>query len=206
MSLQREENHVLLVHGIHDTRAVFQKMAAHLGREGWLVSSLDLEPNDGRTGLDRLAEQLRDFADRNLPRDRRFCLVGFSMGGIVSRYYVQKLGGGDRVKHFITISSPHHGTQWAYFSPNVGVRQMRPNSDFLNELNQDISTLQKIHFTSIWTPRDLTIVPASSSRMKIGRSIEIPVFLHPWMLTDRRSIEAVARELAATRNEIVEST
>jgi len=34
-----------------------------------------------------------------------FDLVGFSMGGIVSRYYVQRLGGIDRVQRFITLAS-----------------------------------------------------------------------------------------------------
>jgi len=63
------------------------------------------------------------------------------MGGIVSRYYVQRLWGIDRVQRF-TLASPHHGHPWlTYVSP--GCVQMRPDSPFLQQ--QDAIMLEQLN-------------------------------------------------------------
>ena len=122
------------------------------------------------------------------------------MGGIISRYYVQRLGGINRVQRFITISSPHNGTVVAYASLRPGCVQMRPYSSFLKDLNRDVGMLKQLNFTSMWTPYDLMIVPANSSQMPIGTEVIVPSRLHPWMLTDARCLAAVASALAAPIN------
>ncbi|MEH2320092.1 esterase/lipase family protein [Nostoc sp.] len=187
----QQRNPVLLVHGLDDTEAVFHKMRAYLIQRGWSVYSLDLVPNNGDVGLDELAKQLADYVTATFASEQRLDLVGFSMGGIVSRYYVQRLGGINRVQRFITISSPHHGTVVAYGSWRPGCIQMRPDSIFLKDLNSDAVVLGQLDFTSIWTPYDLMIVPANSSQMSVGREVIVPVPLHPWMLTDSRSLAVV---------------
>ncbi|MEH2227493.1 esterase/lipase family protein [Nostoc sp.] len=192
----QQRNPVLLIHGIDDTRAVFQKMAVHLVLQGWSVHSLNLVPNNGDVGLDELAKQVADYVTATFAPEQRLDLVGFSMGGIVSRYYVQRLGGINRVQRFITISSPHYGTVVAYGSRRPGCLQMRPDSIFLKDLNSDAVMLGQIDFTSIWTPYDLMIVPANSSQMPVGSQVIVPVTLHPWMLTDPRSLAVVTAALA----------
>ncbi|MDZ8257841.1 triacylglycerol lipase [Nostoc sp. ChiQUE01b] len=192
----QQRNPVLLIHGIDDTRAVFQKMAVQLRLQGWSVYSLDLVPNNGDVGLDELAKQIADYVTATFAPEQRLDLVGFSMGGIVSRYYVQRLGGINRVQRFITISSPHYGTVVAYGSRRPGCLQMRPDSIFLKDLNSDAVMLGQLDFTSIWTPYDLMIVPANSSQMPVGSQVIVPVSLHPWMLTDSRSLAVVTAALA----------
>ncbi|MGF2037958.1 MAG: triacylglycerol lipase [Nostoc sp. CmiVER01] len=192
----QQRNPVLLIHGIDDTRAVFQKMAVHLVLQGWSVHSLDLVPNNGDVGLDELAKQVADYVTATFAPEQSLDLVGFSMGGIVSRYYVQRLGGINRVQRFITISSPHNGTVVAYGSRRPGCVQMRPDSIFLKDLNSDAVMLGQLDFTSIWTPYDLMIVPANSSQMSVGSEVIVPVPLHPWMLTDPRSLAVVKAALA----------
>ncbi|MEH1834050.1 MAG: triacylglycerol lipase [Nostoc sp.] len=192
----QQRNPVLLVHGIDDTEAVFHKMRAYLIQRGWSVYSLDLVPNNGDVGLDQLAKQVADYITVTFASEQRLDLVGFSMGGIVSRYYVQRLGGINRVQRFITISSPHHGTVVAYGSWRPGCVQMRPNSIFLKDLNSDALILGQLDLTSIWTPYDLMIVPANSSQMSVGSEVIVPVALHPWMLTDPRSLGVVKAALA----------
>lgn len=191
----QQRNPVLLIHGIDDTEAVFHKMASQLRLQGWSVYSLDLVPNNGNVGLDELAKQVADYVTVTFAPEQRLDLVGFSMGGIVSRYYVQRLGGINRVQRFITISSPHHGTVVAYGSWRPGCVQMRPDSIFLKDLNSDAEMLKQLNFTSIWTPYDLMIVPANSSQMSVGSEVIVPVALHPWMLTDPRSLAVVKAAL-----------
>lgn len=187
---------VLLVHGINDTRAIFQRMAPYLTNLGWSVYDLDLIPSNGEIGLDQLGKQVADCVAQTFAPEQPFDLIGFSMGGIVSRYYVQRLGGLNRVGRFITIASPHHGTWTAYALDQLGCIQMRPNSAFLQDLNWDATVFEQLNFTSIWTPFDLMIVPANSSQMPIGQNVQVPVLTHAAMITDPRSLSVVATALA----------
>jgi triacylglycerol lipase len=104
-------NPVILVHGLHDTSAKMRSIANHLVQRGRQVHSIDLQPNDGTAPLQILASQLQEFIDRQLPIDSKFDLIGFSMGGLVSRYYMQRLGGIKRVEHYVTIAAPHQPSQ-----------------------------------------------------------------------------------------------
>lgn len=196
MKSTNNRNPVLLVHGINDTGAVFYKMAPYLSQMGWSVYDISLVPNNCDKPLDHLAEQVGDFIAKTFPPEQPIDIVGFSMGGIVSRYYVQRLGGIERVQRFITISSPHRGTFTAYAFDRPGCIQMRPDSEFLFDLNRDVSMLERLNFTSIWTPFDLMIVPAYSSQLPVGREVLLPVALHSWMLIDSSCIQVVAEALS----------
>ncbi|HLP87213.1 MAG TPA: triacylglycerol lipase [Nostocaceae cyanobacterium] len=191
----KQRHPVVLVHGINDTGAVFNKMAFNLQEQGWSVYALDMVPKNGSAPLEKLAQQVADYINMNFAPEQPLDLIGFSMGGLVSRYYVQRLGGIARVKRFITISSPHQGTVVAYGSQLDGCMQMRPNSPFLQDLKADVEMLKQINFTSIWTPYDLMIVPANSSSLGVGKEIIIPVVLHPWMLTHSSVFDVVVLAL-----------
>ena len=188
-------NPVLLIHGIFDTKAIFKTMTAHLTQRGWNVHSLNLIPNDGRLGLEVLAKQVADYVAQTFPAQQAINLIGFSMGGIVTRYYIQRLGGIERVQRLITISSPHHGTVTGYFYPTLAASQMRSNSPFLQNLNQDIEILDRINFTSIWTPYDGMIVPAQSSHLSIGQEFIVNVLVHAWMVNDPKCLVRVEEAL-----------
>ncbi|GAA6618920.1 esterase/lipase family protein [Scytonema sp. NUACC26] len=196
INVKEQKNPVVLVHGIFDTGRVFDRMIPYLKQRDFTLYDLDLVPNTGRIGLDDLAKQVAQYIEATFDPEQPIDLVGFSMGGIVSRYYIQKLGGINRVQRFITISSPHHGTWIAFCSPGAGCLQMRPDSPFLQDLNQNVAMLKQLDFTSIWTPYDLMIVPANSSQMPVGRNVIVPVLTHAWMLTDIRSLASVAEALA----------
>jgi triacylglycerol lipase len=127
-------NPVILVHGIADRNFVFREMASYLSARGWLVHSLNLCPNNGQEKLENLAYQVGNYIKHVFPPSQPIDLLGFSMGGLVTRYYLQKLGGCDRVQRYISISAPHHGTLMAYFLPYLGVKQMRPGSAFLRAI------------------------------------------------------------------------
>ena len=192
-----ERNPVLLVHGIYDTVAKFKALSAYLHQLGWSVLRLNLKPNDGSALLNELAKQVTDYVDRTFEPGQIIDLLGFSMGGLVTRYYLQRLGGVERVKRYITISAPNNGTLTAYSLPFPGIIQMRINSPFLQDLNQDQDHyLSQLKVTNLWTPYDLMILPAHSSKMGIGREISVPVAVHAWMVSNRRVMEIIASALS----------
>ena len=189
-------NPVVLVHGFLDRQYIFKSMVRYLEAKGWTVFALDLIPNDGRKSLPDLAEQLQAFIGENLSQTPTFDLLGFSMGGLVTRYYLQRLGGNERVERYVTISAPNNGTLTAFSLPFPGIKQMRPQSEFLEDLNYDVeSCLEKIQVTWMWTPFDLMILPADSSRLPIGREVKLPVAFHPWMLSDPKALAEVEKAL-----------
>lgn len=195
MTQKNNRNPVLLVHGLNDTGAVFCKMAPYLTNLGFCVYDLDLIPCNGDAKLDHLARQVAYYINNTFDAEQPIDIVGFSMGGIVSRYYIQRLGGINRVQRFITIASPHRGTFAAYSSTRPGCLQMRPESEFLQDLNRDVTMLENLNFTSIWTPLDLMIVPANSSQLPVGKDVQVWAATHPLMLTDNRSLQAVVMAL-----------
>jgi triacylglycerol lipase len=186
-------NPVILVHGIGDTGALFRTMSAALERDNRAVHAIDLTPNQGDAGIDRLAAQLAEYIGARVAPAQAIDLVGFSMGGIVCRYYLQRLDGLRRVERFVSLASPHRGTWSAFLRNNTGARQMRRGSRFLEDLNRDAAVLDRIRATSVWTPWDLMILPASSSAL--GRAIRVPVAAHALMPRDRRVLELVRRLL-----------
>lgn len=190
-------NPVLLIHGIDDTDRLFRHMIPWLQSKGLQVHSMNLVPNSGDAGIDELANQLALYIGTRISAGQPIDLVGFSMGGLVARYYLQRLGGLERVRRFITISSPHNGTWTAFLRGNPGARQMRPRSDFLKHLNRDAAVLDRIQSTTIRTPFDLMIIPSISSELAAARSLRVNVAAHPLMVRDRRVLEWVHKLLVA---------
>jgi triacylglycerol lipase len=192
-------NPVILLHGIDDTSFLLRQLRQFLEERTWEVHALDFSPNDGSAGLDELAAQVHAYLQSTFPRARKIDLIGFSMGGLVARFYVQRLAEPGRVQRLITISSPHNGTWTAYLrrnpptaaDNNAGARQMRPGSAFLRGLEGHREALSLVQFTSIWTPLDLMIVPASSSVMQGARIVQVRSLAHPLMVRDSRTMKAV---------------
>jgi triacylglycerol lipase len=191
--IMRQPNPIVLAHGMWDTQAVFEKLKPFLESRGFQVYSLDMVPSNGEAPLDVLAGQLANFIDRTFDPGQRLDLLGFSMGGIVSRYYLQRLGGLDRTDRLVTVSSPHNGTTVAELGFLPGAKQMRVGSPFLQDLNRDVDRLSAIQFTSIWTPFDAIIVPAASSRVTVAANQTVLVPWHKLMVYDRRSLSAIAQ-------------
>jgi len=189
-------NRILLVHGIADSAASMRILQRRLARDGRRSLAINLQGGDGSVSLERMSAQLRDHVQDHFPLSERFDLVGFSMGGLVCRHYVQMLGGSRRVDRLVTISTPHHGTLLAFLTGRIACKEMRPGSRFLQKLNRDCSALRDINVISFWTPWDLIILPAKSSRMPVGMNMEIPALAHPLMILQRKPLDEIAKALS----------
>jgi len=188
---------VLCVHGIWDTGSVFSSIQGALEQRGWgSVRAVDLVPNDGSADVPEMAKQV-DAAAHALAPGTALDVIGFSMCALVSRYWLQRLGGRERVRRFISISGPHRGTLTAWLSGKPGAVQMRPNSELLEGLFTDPDPWGRTEVHAFWTPFDLMIVPAGSSALPGARERRFNVPLHPMMLHSREVIAAVAEVLGS---------
>lgn len=104
-------------------------------------------PYDWRRDNRASARKLRDFVEQQLPRwrswsgadDAQVILIAHSMGGLVSRYYLEVLGGWRDCRALITVGTPHRGSLGALDTLSNGVKKL-----FL-----DLSTVVR-SFTSVY--------------------------------------------------------
>lgn len=190
---------ILIAHGIWDSEARISPLCDGLRARGFAhVRAFTFEPRDGRGALASLAQQIQREADQlRAQHDAdRVDLVGFSMGALTSRYYIQRLDGKRAIRRFISISGPHRGTLTAYGLPFDGVRDMRPGSALIRDLESDADPWGEVEAHCIYTPLDLTIIPATSSELRGARTTHrIAVGVHRWMIRDPRVLDLTAKLL-----------
>ncbi|MEU8519670.1 alpha/beta fold hydrolase [Streptomyces sp. NBC_01216] len=157
---------VVLLHGFVDNRSVFVLLRRHLARHGrHTLGSLNYSPLmcDLRTAADLLGRHVEEVCDRT--GHREVDVVGHSLGGLIARYYVQRLGGDTRVRTLVTLGTPHAGTGVAPLaSAHPLVRQMRPGSEVLRELASPAPGC-RTRFVSFWSDLDQVMVPVETARL-----------------------------------------
>jgi triacylglycerol lipase len=189
----------LVVHGLLDDARRIEPLCKGLRAHGIRqVHSFDMRPSDGRAPIARLSEQVRQEAARLRARHgcERIDIVGFSMGALVSRYFLQRQGGKSFVRRFVSIAGPHAGTLTAHLLPLPGGRDMRPGSRLLRDLAQDEYPFGDVEVHSIYSRYDLMVFPARTALLAGGRtSHEIPVLVHRLLVHDVRVHACVAKVL-----------
>jgi triacylglycerol lipase len=92
-------------------------------------------------------------------------VVGHSLGGLIARYYVQRLGGHERVHTCVTLGTPHQGTVAARLLPWPLVKQVRPDSELMTELAEPAPDC-RTRFVAFYSDVDQLIVPQRRARIR----------------------------------------
>lgn len=157
---------VLLLHGFIDNRSVFVLLRRSLHRHGWRhVEALNYSPLtcDLRKAAELLGRHVAEVCART--GHRRVDIVGHSLGGLIARYYVQRLGGDAHVRTLVTLGTPHSGTRIApLMSAHPIVRQMRPDSEVIRELSLPAPNC-RTQFVAFWSEEDQVMIPATTARI-----------------------------------------
>ncbi|MEV8307009.1 alpha/beta fold hydrolase [Streptomyces flavidovirens] len=160
----RDRPPVVLLHGFVDNRSVFVVLRRSLARHGrHRLESLNYSPLtcDIRTAAELLGRHVEEICDRR--GHPRVDIVGHSLGGLIARYYVQRLGGDVRVRTLVTLGTPHAGTSVAPpMSAHPIVRQMRPGSDVIEELRRPAPSC-RTRFVSFWSDLDQLMLPVETA-------------------------------------------
>lgn len=185
----------ILVPGFSDDEGILRGLERYLQEAGLAAYAISPQPSDGTVEIEMLAQRLAATIEQRFTADTMLNLVGFSMGGLICRSYLQQYGGAARAERLITVATPHQGTWTSYIYNRPACIQMRPGSQFLADLNQDLSALQQLNVTSIWTPFDLTILPATSSYLPLGEMIQVWSPFHYTLLLDPRILQMITSRL-----------
>lgn len=94
---------------------------------------------------------------------KELVLVGHSMGGLVSAWYATHLAPPESVTDVITLASPFEGTPMAYMALGPNAREMRRNSEFLQQLKAAMANHPQIRFHHIATKSDHLVIPGHTA-------------------------------------------
>ncbi|MEO5608028.1 MAG: alpha/beta fold hydrolase [Ornithinibacter sp.] len=157
---------ILLVHGIVSNRSIFTLLRRGLTRRGFsnvFAMNYATVLTDVRSAAAGLAEEVETIVEET--GFERIHIIGHSLGGLIARYYVTRLGGDARVHTLVTLGSPHTGTFTAYAVPTRLMQQMRPGSPLMRELARPVRGC-RTRFISYWSDSDIAIVPQRSAALR----------------------------------------
>lgn len=191
---------IILVHGVIDNHTIFAVLRRALSRRGFgRVISLNYSPlSDDIRRVARRLSLLVESVCRETGYERVH-IVGHSMGGFISRYYVQRLGGDARVHTLVTLGSPHGGTAPAKFVPHSLARQLRPDSDIVREMAEPAPGC-RTRMIAIWSDLDQVVIPKRSARIVhsdlSARNVFIRGVGHMSLPVDGRVVHEICTTLA----------
>jgi len=187
---------VLLVPGYAEPSWYFMYgIYRDLKKQGWAVEGLNLFPNFASAEEQALKVQARIEQMRQRYGVDKIDLVVHSFGGLISRYYIQEMGGTATVRNLVTIATPHHGTYSAYLGPGESAVQLRPDSDFLKKLNAQGYAYPPVRYTSIWSNVDEIVLPPSNAVMPDSEVHYVPWTGHLTIMFSQRTYGFVRQAL-----------
>jgi triacylglycerol lipase len=192
---------IILLHGYFHNRSAFVIMRRSLKKFGF--RSVDtMNYNVIGHDVQELAHQLAAHVDEILEQTggTHVHLIGHSLGGLVARYYIQKLGGHEKVHTCVTLGTPHRGTHAAWVGRGKTARQLRPGSLLLRQLARS-SRAMPVRFISFYSNLDSLVLPASNAKITEpslrARNIFVRDLGHLSLLISRPLIRSIAEILAS---------
>lgn len=186
---------VVLLHGFGMNRTNWLWLGSRLSARGIgpLYGASYFSPQSVR----RSAQHLRDFVEKvvTLEDAEKVDIVAHSLGGVVARYYIERLGGARRVARLITIASPHRGTVLGRLGLVPSARELIGGSPLFTDLG---TPRPEVAYTSVWSRADNVVVPAESASIApAGEDRVFDNLGHLSLLLSPRVLDVIAERLAA---------
>lgn len=189
---------VVFVHGFFASAGVWNPLSDELAARG--VAPRQLHFNYAPAGsIESHARRLHHAIARVHPHGP-VCIIAHSLGGLISRWYAQMLGG--RVDALIAMGTPHLGTSRARGWPLNLARELSPGSSALRALASTRHRLANTRVTSIVGGIDV-LVDADSASLEGSSVITLPGIGHHGLIYDPAAWSAVVD--AVTSRELRES-
>lgn len=189
---------LVLVHGLFDTPRLFARLERQLAGRRQPLLIPDLPLRWGRTPIRSSADRLAGCIEAAFGPRQPIDILGFSMGGVIARTWIQLLGGHRRTRRFLSLGSPQQGTLMALPWPRpllAGIADLKPRSPLLRQLDADLAPLQAVACCSYGTVWDLMVVPGWRGMLPIGPRHLLPVGSHPQLLRHPVALDALVAEL-----------
>ncbi len=193
--VSRGDHVVVVLHGLFATAGVMRPLRARIEQEtGAHTASFSYIPGPG---VAHVALGLAELVDQ-LPLGVHLHLVGHSFGGVVVRYFVQELGGAERVQQTISLGSPFGGTEHARLMPTAVGRDIEPGSPVLERLRRSATQVSVPHLSI--SAVDDRVVTGPTHLPELGEQVVLPGCGHNGLLFDPRAAELVVRRIQQRRD------
>ena len=189
---------LVLVHGLWDTPRVFHRLIQRLDQPDRPLLAPHLPHGLGVVPLRELARRLDQSIQQQFGRETPIDLLGFSMGGVIGRIWLQELGGAERTDRFFSVGSPQNGTLAALVVPRLlfaGIADMKPASDLLQQLKRQAGTLAPVACQSYFCRWDLMVSPGWLAVLPVGTRTELPVWTHQQLIAHPQALQTLAQDL-----------
>jgi len=190
----QKENPIILIHGLWNDSSIFSFITSKLDDIGIEYFAPTLKHSYGMTSIIDLTNVLNQLILEKYGLEKEIDILGFSMGGIIGRYWIQKFKGYKRTRRFISIGSPHKGTLMAQLVPKYpfrGISEMKINSSFLKELSKNDYFLDDIDCISFFSYWDLMVFPGWWTNLNVGEKISVKVYKHRNLVRSSFSVEKI---------------
>jgi pimeloyl-ACP methyl ester carboxylesterase len=189
---------VVLLHGFAMNRTNWIWLGRRLAERGIgpLYGTSYFSPQSVRRSADHLARFIAYV------REREGCeqvdIIAHSLGGVVARYYIERMSGARHVGHLVTIGSPHKGTAIARLGAYIpSAKETRHGSAFYADLGP-LMARDGVSYTSVWSRADAIIEPPeSASIVPAGEDCVFDDLGHLSLLLSPRVLARVVERLAA---------
>ncbi len=180
-------NPILFVHGWNSSGAIWFTMMDRFIADGYTTAELhNWSYYSGQSNV-TTAQELNTKVNEILASTgaSKVDIITHSMGALSTRYYIKNLGGGSKVDEFVSLAGPNHGTNTAFFCGQAPCVEMRPNSSFLNALNQQDETPGKVvRYSTWWSACDEVINPQRSTILNGASNTQTACLNHSQLYQD----------------------
>ncbi len=192
------KNPIILIHGLWNTSSIFSSITPKLDNIGIEYFAPTLEHSYGMTSILDLTNKLNELILEKYGLEKEIDILGFSMGGIIGRHWLQKFNGYKRTRRLISIGSPHRGTLMAQLIPKYpfkGISEMKINSKFLRELANNDFFLDDIECINFFTYWDLMVFPGWWTNLNFGKKISVKVYKHRNLVRKKSVVDKIIDEI-----------
>ncbi|GAA2366166.1 lipase [Catellatospora methionotrophica] len=128
----------------------------------------------------------------------KVAIVNHSMGGLVTRWYLEEMGGSANVSHVASIAGANHGTTYAGACLiNVSCIEMYPGSLFLLDLADGDETPGTAKYRTWYSACDGIIIPYTSTRLDGATNTNVLCETHLGFLTNTSVLTQIRGFIAA---------
>jgi len=139
----------------------------------------------GQSSIKLIAEHLHEYIVKNVS-EAEIDVIALSQGGIIARYYIAHYSD-KKINKCITICTPHSGSLVAYLGFLPGMKELRPNSSLLKDLDID-----RAEYYAVYNPLDLFVVPGWSAKLEFAKeNKKVYSLLHPLTFWNKNTLNFI---------------
>jgi len=165
---------ILFVHGIWGDKKQYQSIIKFLKDKGFTkFYEFKYESRIGIHPIKAIAKELAEYVEKNVKEDN-INIIAISQGGIIALAYLKYFfpisnGKNIHINKLFTICSPHKGSLLAIILNWPGIKDLRPGSELLKDLEIFVKE-GRVNIYSIYTPFDLMVFPGIMAKPIFGKT------------------------------------